>query len=126
MQVVSDEARAEGGYRARNALGRNAWKEEKDREKANEVAQQVKRAAALTVELAAQSGKKVAVMCDHPPGLCDELAEHIAAPDMGAGGSHPQAEMMQLSPSANASSISRKDSVEYDHGHPCEAKKQQP
>ena len=47
-QVVSDDARAEGGYRARNAWGRNAWKEEQDRERANRVAQQVKRAAAHT------------------------------------------------------------------------------
>ena len=65
VQVVNDEARAEGGYRARNACGRNAWKEEKDREQANRVAQQVRRAAALTAELAAQSEKKVAVVCDH-------------------------------------------------------------
>ena len=76
-QVVNDHARAEGGYRARRACGRNAWKEEKDREKADGVAQQVKRAAALTAELAAQSEKKVAVVCDHPPGLRDESAEHI-------------------------------------------------
>ena len=32
-------------------------------------------------------------MCDQPPGL-DELAGHIEAPNMGAGGSHPQATMM--------------------------------
>ena len=101
VQVVNDEARAEGGYRARNAWGRNAWKEEKDREKANRVAQQVRRAAALTAELAAQSEKKVAVVCDHPLGLRDEPAEHITAPNMEAGGSHPQAEMMQHSPFAN-------------------------
>ena len=62
VQVVNDEARAEGGHRARNAWGRNAWKEEKDREKANRVSQQVRRAAALTAELAAQSEKKVAVV----------------------------------------------------------------
>ena len=31
-QVVSDHARAEGGYRARKAWGQRAWKEEKDRE----------------------------------------------------------------------------------------------
>ena len=60
VQVVNDEARAEGGYRARNAWGRNAWKQERDREKANRVAQQVRRAAALTAELAAQSVRKVA------------------------------------------------------------------
>ena len=57
------------------------------------MAQQVKRAAALTAELAAQSEKKTAVVCDHPPGL-DELAGHIEAPNMGAGGSHSQATMM--------------------------------
>ena len=90
VQVVNNEARARGGYRARNACGRNAWKEENDREKANRVTQQVRRAAALTAELAAQSEKKVAVAYGHPPGLRDEPAEHITAPDMGAGGSHPR------------------------------------
>ena len=83
VQVVNDEARAEGGYRARNACGRNAWKEDKDMEKANRVAQQVRRAAALTAELPAQSEEKVAEVCDHPLGLRDERAEHIAAPNMG-------------------------------------------
>ena len=53
----------------------------------------MRRAAALTAELAAQSQKKTAVLCDQPPGL-DELAGHIEAPNMGAGGSHPQAAMM--------------------------------
>ena len=57
------------------------------------MAQQVRRAAALTVELAAQSEKKTAVVCDQPPGL-DELAGHIEVPNMGAGGSHPQATMI--------------------------------
>ena len=42
--------------------------------------QTVRRAAALTAELAAQSEKKVAVVCDHPPGLRDEPAEHITTP----------------------------------------------
>ena len=93
VQVVNDDARAQGGYRAKRAWGRNAWKAERDKEQANKVAQQVKRAAALTAELAAQSEKKTAVVCDQPPGL-DELAGHIEAPNMGAGGSHPQATMM--------------------------------
>ena len=92
-QVVSDHARAEGGYRAKRAWGRDAWKAERDKEQANKVAQRVRRAAALTAELAAQSEKKTAAVCDQPPGL-DELAEHIEAPNMGAGGSHPQAAMM--------------------------------
>ena len=90
-QVVSDNARAEGRCRARNAWGRNAWKEEKEKEKANRVAQQVKRAAALTAELSCQSERKVSAMCDHAPGLRDEPAEHSAAPNVGAGGSHHQA-----------------------------------
>ena len=57
------------------------------------MAQQVRRAAALTAELAVQSEKKTAAVCDQPPGL-DELAGHIEAPNMGAGGSHPQVAMM--------------------------------
>ena len=59
----------------------------------NKVAQQVRRAAALTAELAVQSEKKTAAVCDLPPGL-DELAWHVEAPNMGAGGSHLQATMM--------------------------------
>ena len=57
------------------------------------MAQQVRRAAALTAEHAAQSEKKTATVCDQPPGF-DELARQIEAPNMGAGGSHPQAAMM--------------------------------
>ena len=89
VQVVNDEARAQGGYRARRAWGQDAWKAEKDKERANKVAQQVRRVAALTAELAAQSEKKTAAVCDQPPGF-DELAGHIEAPNMEAGGSHPQ------------------------------------
>ena len=40
-----------------------------DREKANKVAQQERRASALTAELAAQSETKTAVVRDQPPGL---------------------------------------------------------
>ena len=71
-QVVSDQARAEGGYRARKAWGQRAWREEKDRERANRAAQQVRRTAALTAELAAQSESKVFEVCSRPPGLSDE------------------------------------------------------
>ena len=48
------------------------WKEEKDRDRANRAAQQVRRAATLTAELAAQSESKVFEVCSHPPGLYDE------------------------------------------------------
>ena len=71
-QVVSDHARAEGGYRARKAWGQRAWKEEKDKERASRAVQQVRRAAALTAELAVQSENKVFEVCSHPPGLSDE------------------------------------------------------
>ena len=81
VQVVNDDARAQGVYRARHAWGQDAWKAEKDRERANKVAQQVRRAAALTAELAAQSEKKTAAVCDQPPGL-DELARHNEAPNI--------------------------------------------
>ena len=50
-------------------------------------------AATLTAELAVQSEKKTAALCDQPPGL-DELAWHIEAPNMEAGGSPSQAAMM--------------------------------
>ena len=93
VEVVNDDARAQGRYRARRAWGQDAWKAEKDKERANKVAQQVRRAAALTAELAAQSEKKTAAVCDQPPGL-GELAGHIEAPNMGAGGSHLQATVM--------------------------------
>ena len=93
VQVVNGDARAQGRYRAKRAWGRDAWKAERDREKANKMAQQVRRAAALTAELAAQSEKKIAAVCDQPPGL-DELGGHIEALNTGAGGSHPQATMM--------------------------------
>ena len=109
-QVVNDDARAQGGYRARRAWGQKVWQAEKNKEKANKVAQQVRRAAALTAELAAQSEKKTAAVCDQPPGL-DEPAGHIEAPNMGAGGSHPQATMMPdpwatfKSPSASQATV---------------------
>ena len=69
VQVVNEEARSEGGYRARNAC----WKEERDREKANRVPQQVRRAAALTAELAAQSEKKVSPAGDFVTSLPSTL-----------------------------------------------------
>ena len=58
---------------ARHAEGRE------DKERASKVAEQVRRAAALAAELAAQSEKKTAAVCDQPPGL-DALAGHIEAP----------------------------------------------
>ena len=39
------------------------------------VAQQVRQAATLTAELAAQSEEKISAVCDHPLGLRDESAE---------------------------------------------------
>ena len=74
VQVVRDDARAQGGYRACKAWGHAAWKEERDKERASKVAEQVRRAAALTAELAAQSEKEVSEVCSHPPGLHDEAA----------------------------------------------------
>ena len=35
VQVVNDDAQAQGEYRARKAWGQTAWKKEKDRERAN-------------------------------------------------------------------------------------------
>ena len=88
-----DDTRAQEGYRAKRAWRRDAWKAERGKENPNKVAQQVRRAAALTAELPAHSEKKTAAVCDQPPRL-GELAGHIEAPNKGAGGSHPQAAMM--------------------------------
>ena len=73
-QVVSDHARAEGRYRARKAWGQRAWREETDRERASPAAQQVRRAATLTAELAAQSESKVIEVSSQLPGLYDKPA----------------------------------------------------
>ena len=74
VQVVRDDVRAQGEYRACKAWGHAAWKEETDKERASRVAEQVRRAAALTAELAAQSEKEVSEVCSHPLGLHDEQA----------------------------------------------------
>ena len=74
VQVVRGCSSPREGCRARRAWRRNAWKGQRDKEKANRVAQQVRRAAALTAELAAPSDK-VSEVCDHPPGLRDEPVE---------------------------------------------------
>ena len=47
------------------------------------MAQQVRRAAALTAELAVQFVKKVSVVCDKPQGLRGQLAEHTGASQRG-------------------------------------------
>ena len=73
VQVVSDDARAQGGFRARRAWGKTAWEQERDRERASKAAERARRAAELTAELAAQSERAVSEVCTHPPGLpCDE------------------------------------------------------
>ena len=80
VEVVNDDARAQGGGIEPDVPGdKTRGKRRRTKERANKVAQQVRRAAALTAELAVQSEKKTAAVCDQPPGL-DELAGHIEAP----------------------------------------------
>ena len=92
---VSRERRSpwRGRVQSTERLGTKCLEGGEGQGKGEQSVSEVRRAAALTAELA--------VVCDHPPGLRDEPAEHIEAPNMGAGGSHPQAEMMQHSPSAS-------------------------
>ena len=93
VEVVNDDARAqEGGIEPDGPDDKTRGKRRRTR-RANKVTQQVRRAAALTAELAAQSEKKTAAVCDQPPSL-DEFVGHIETPNMEAGGSHPQATMM--------------------------------
>ena len=127
---------------ARQVEGREGQRE-------NEPSGQVGRAAALTAEMAAQSEKRTAAACDQSPGL-DALVGHIEAPNMGAGGSHPQATMMHeesaapaatshpfatpamavllLRPRAivqqgKASQTSKEQAVEHDRGQLCEVRR---
>ena len=65
VQVVNDDARAQGGYRARRAWGRDAWKAE--RRESEQSGPTSKASCALTAEQAAQSEKKTAAVCDRPP-----------------------------------------------------------
>ena len=76
-EVVRDDPRARVRYRACKAWGHAAWEEERDKERATKVAEQVRRAAALTAELAAQSEKEVSEVRSHPPGLRDDTAAHL-------------------------------------------------
>ena len=66
-------------------MRRAAWKEEKDKERTNKVAQQVRRAAALTAELAAQSEKEVSAVCNHRLGFHDEPAAALSAKPPATG-----------------------------------------
>ena len=63
-QVVSDHARAEGGFEHEEHGDETRGDQKRKRKRRNRVAQQVRRAAALTAELAAQSEKKTAAVCD--------------------------------------------------------------
>ena len=64
VQVVRDDARAQRRYRASQSLGtRRVDRGERDKERASKVAEQVRRAAALTAELAALSRRKKSPRC---------------------------------------------------------------
>ena len=80
-----DDARAQGGFRARRAWGKIAWEQERDRERASKAAERARRAAELTAELAAQSERAVSEVCTHPPGLPrdEPTAERSVAPTAG-------------------------------------------
>ena len=53
-------------------VGPESVEGEKDRERASRAAQQVRRAATVTAELAAQSEREASEVCSHPPGLYDQ------------------------------------------------------
>ena len=117
VQVVSDDARAQGGFRARRAWGKTAWEQERDRERASKAAERARRAAELTAELAAQSERAVSEVCTHPPGLPrdEPTAERSVAPTAGdspflAGGDSLLSGRSSLAPrprGARARSIAR-------------------
>ena len=75
VQVVRHDARAQGSIEHAKPGDTPRGDEERDKERASKVAEQVRRAAAMTADLAAQSEKEVSEMCSHPPGLHDEPAK---------------------------------------------------
>ena len=117
VQVVNDDARAQGGFQARRAWGKAAWEQERDRERASRAAERARRAAALSAELAGQSERAVSEVCTHPPGLLrdEPTAECSVAPTTAdspflAGGNSLLSEQSSLAPSpcdTRARSITR-------------------
>ena len=93
VQVVNDDARAQGSIEQRELGGRDTWKAERDKEQANKVAQQVGRAAVLTAELAAQSERRLPRCAISHRGLTSSPGTFRRL-TWKAGGSHPQATMM--------------------------------
>ena len=105
VQVVNDDARAQGGFRARRACWKAAWEQERDRERASKAAERARRAAELSAELAAQSKRAVSEVCTHPPGLLrdEPTAERSVAPTTAdspflAGGNSLLSERSSLAP----------------------------
>ena len=106
VQVVSDDARAQGGVPSPQSL----WEDrvgarERDRERASKAAERARRAAELTAELAAQSERAVSEVCTHPPGLRRDkpTAKRSVAPTAGdspflAGGDSLLSERSSLAP----------------------------
>ena len=117
VQVVSDDAGAQGRFRARRAWEKTAWEQERDRERASKAAERARRAAELSAQLAAQSERAVSEVCTHPPGLPrdEPTAERSVAPTAGdspffAGGDSLLSERSSLAPrprGARARSIAR-------------------
>ena len=83
-------------------------------ERASRVAQQVRRPAALTAELAAKSEEEVSEMCSHPPDLHDEPA---------AGRTSSLLSTTVLIQKVRASTASPEGSAEDNHGQPRELKR---
>ena len=94
IQVVNDEASCRGRNIEHGTLGdETLGRRRRTQKKANRVAQQVRHAAALTAEQAAQSEKRKLRWCaitrrDFATSLLGTLRRRT----WGAGGSHPQAE----------------------------------
>ena len=111
VQVVHDDARAQGSYRACKAWRHAAWKQDRDKGKASKVADQERRAAALTAGLAARSENKASAA----------IFWDAAAPQ--ATGSLSLL-VSSLLPVGQGFSSTPEGSVEDNHGHPGELKKQ--
>ena len=90
---------AEDEVNLEQAPGRKAWTDERDKEKANKVAQQVRRAASLTAELTVQSEEKLNKVCEQPPGLHDDRNFAQQQPPPVAQPQYPTAAVENTNPS---------------------------
>ena len=117
VQVVRDDARAQGSIE-HASQGTRRVEEERDKERASKVAEQVRRVWE----------KKVSEVCSHPPGLHDAPAKtgNVTDSPFSLAASSFSCRERQFSQQAQESATTQEGSVELNHVQPLAPKKSQP